>query len=216
LNRHPHHPQHRLKVEYYIYHTPLFVIDAVDSSIDIPLFCTEVEEIIPENLLENVDVIYIGDFKDLGDKNAAFTNGAIYMIASEPTTFDMLENFVHELAHSLEERHGWDIYDESLKNEFLGKRNRLSQLLMARGFHINPQLYGFTEYNKKFDEFLANEVGYPTLLNLTMGLFVSPYGATSIQEYFANGFEKYYLDSPRSVREISPVLYQKIDAIVNG
>ena len=71
-------------------------------------------------------------------------------------------------------------------------------------------------YNKKFDEFLANEVGYPTLLSITMGLFVSPYGATSIQEYFANGFEKYFLDSPQKVRDISPVLYSKIEEIVNA
>ena len=76
-------------------------------------------------------------------------------------------------------------------------------------------MYGFTEYNKKFDNFLANEVGYPTLLSLTMGLFVSPYAATSIQEYFANGFEKYFLDNPRMVRDISPVLYGKIEEIIN-
>jgi len=48
-----------------------------------------------------------------------------------------------------------------------------------------------------------------------MGLFVSPYGATSIQEYFANGFEKYYLDNPGRVRIISPVLYEKITEIIN-
>ena len=48
-----------------------------------------------------------------------------------------------------------------------------------------------------------------------MGLFVSPYGATSIQEYFANGFEKYYLDNPRRVRDISPILYRKIEEIIN-
>ena len=62
---------------------------------------------------------------------------------------------------------------------------------------------------------MANEVGYPTLLSLTMGLFVSPYGATSIQEYFANGFEKYFLDNPLTVRDMSPVLYRKIEEIIN-
>ena len=66
---------------------------------------------------------------------------------------------------------------------------------------LTPHLYDFTEYNKKFDNFFANEVGYPTLLSLTMGLFVSPYGATSIQEYFANGFEKYFLEGPRTVQK---------------
>ena len=128
----------------------------------------------------------------------------------------MIENFVHEVAHSLEPQHGLRIYDDRLISEFLGKRRRLRSILEAEGFYINPLLYDFTEYNQKFDNFLANEVGYPTLLNLTGGLFVSPYGATSVQEYFANGVEKFYLDSPQKVQQISPVLYTKIEEIIDG
>ena len=202
-------------MEHYIYNIPLFLIEAPPDSVDIPTFCEEVESTIPRRLLSNIDVVYIGQFRELGDRNATYTNGAIYMTSSEPTNFDMLENFVHEVAHSLEQKYGLFIYEDNLINEFKGKRERLYHLLNAEGFHINPVLYGFTEYNEKFDNFLANEVGYPTLLSLTMGLFVSPYGATSVQEYFANGFEKYYLDNPRTVRDISPVLYRKIEEIIN-
>ncbi len=202
-------------MEYYIHNIPVFVTDKPEESVDIPTFCVEAEEFIPSTLLDNVDVVYIGNFKELKDRNAAFMNGGIYMTAAEPTVFDMIENFVHEVAHSLESKFAWQIYDENLINEFKGKRERLYHLLNGAGYYINPVLYSYTEYNKKFDEFLANEVGYPTLLSLTMGLFVSPYGATSIQEYFANGFEKYILDNPRVVRDISPILYKKIEEIVN-
>ncbi len=202
-------------MEYYIYDIPVFVIDQPAESVDVPAFCTEVEEHIPQRLLKNVEVVYIGNFKELAGRNAMYNNGGIYITASEPTNFDMLENFVHEVAHSLESKYGLFIYDDSLISEFKGKRERLYHLLDAEGFHTNPLLFSFTEYNKKFDNFLANEVGYPTLLSITMGLFVSPYGATSIQEYFANGFEKYYLDNPRKVREISPVLHRKIEEIIN-
>jgi len=202
-------------MEYYIYDIPVFVVSETPESVDLPTFCTEAEEVVPHVMLKNVEVVYVGDFKELEGRNAAFSNAAIYMTATEPTNFDMLENFVHEVAHSLEADNGWSIYDEKLINEFLGKRRRLKSILEEEGFNINPHLYEFTEYNKKFDEFLSQEVGYPLLLNLTMGLFVSPYGATSIQEYFANGFEKYFLDSPRTVRDISPVLYEKIDTILN-
>ena len=202
-------------MEYYIHNTPVLVVEPPDEAIEIPQFCTDAAEIIPASLLHNVEVVYIGRFKELGDKNALYNNGGIYMSCEEPTNFDMLENFVHEVAHSLEPAHAQDIYTDDLINEFKGKRNTLFRILNSRGFYINPLLYSYTEYNKKFDEFLANEVGYPTLLNLTMGLFVSPYGATSIQEYFANGFEKYFLDNPRTVRDISPVLYRKIEEITN-
>jgi hypothetical protein len=202
-------------MEYYIHNTPVFVMHEPPQEMSVPSFCEEAEEIMSAHLLNGVDVVYIGDFKELGDRNAAFMNGGIYMTAAEPTVFDMLENFVHETAHSLENQYAWQIYDDSLIQEFKGKRTRLRGLLEAEGYKINPLLYDFTEYNKKFDEFLAHEVGYPTLLSLTMGLFVSPYGATSIQEYFANGFEKYFLDNPRTVRDISPILYRKIEDIIN-
>jgi len=202
-------------MEHYIYNIPLFLVNEVDAAVDIPAFCSQVEEHLPFELLQNVEVVYIGDFKNLTERNATYSNGAIYMTNREPTNFDMLENFVHETAHSLEPQYGMMIYKDDLINEFKGKRERLKHLLEAEGFHITPYLYDFIEYNEKFDNFLANEVGYPTLLSLTMGLFVSPYGATSIQEYFANGFEKYYLDSPRTVRDVSPVLYRKIEEIIN-
>ena len=202
-------------MENYIYNIPVFVVDESDSGVDIPVFCEEVEETLPRVLLRNVDVVYIGQFKELAGRNAAYAHGGIYMTSKEPTNFDMLENFVHEVAHSLESEYGMFIYDEALISEFKGKRERLRHLLEAEGYRINPTLYSYSEYNQKFDNFLANEVGYPTLLTLTMGLFISPYGATSIQEYFANGFEKYILDNPRRVRDVSPVLYRKIEEIIN-
>jgi hypothetical protein len=203
-------------MEYYIYNVPVFVLEPTVEGLSIPQFCTEAEETLPVSMFVNIDVVYIGTFKELNNRNAAFANGAIYMTCTEPTVFDMIENLVHEIAHSLETTHGQSLYtSNALRNEFLAKRKKLQQILEAEGFHINPVLYSFTEYNNKFDNFLANEVGYPTLLTLTIGLFISPYGATSLQEYFANGFEKYFLGNPRALREVSPILYEKIEEILD-
>ena len=202
-------------MEYYIYHIPVCVISPVADDVDIPEFCVQIESLLPSKLLRNVEVVYLGEFRELDGRNAAYLNGAIYMTSAEPTNEDMIENFVHEVAHSLESDYAWQIYDDDLIGEFKGKRARLYSLLSAEGYHINPMLYSYTEYNEKFDNFLANEVGYPLLLNLTMGLFASPYGATSIEEYFANGFEKYFLDNPRHIRDVSPILYRKIEEIIN-
>ena len=125
-------------MEYYIYHVPVFLVDEPDPEVDIPAFCEEVEDCLPASLLGNVEVIYIGKFKDLKGRNAAFTHGAIYMTSAEPTNEDMLENFVHEVAHSLEEDYGMNLYTDDLRNEFIGKRQRLYHLLSAEGYHINP------------------------------------------------------------------------------
>ena len=145
-------------MEYYIYHIPVFLVNDVDEGVDIGAFCEEVEEFVRPELLENVDAVYIGEFKELSNRNAAFSDGAIYMTCHEPTNFDMIENFIHEVAHSLESKYGWSIYDQDLIDEFRGKRSRLYHLLTSEGYHTNPRLYSFTEYNEKFDDFLANVV----------------------------------------------------------
>ena len=58
--------------------------------------------------------------------------------------------------------------------------------------------------------YLYQEVGYQALNNLTVGLFCSPYGATSIREYFANAFEHYFMKDPKYVKKISPNVYKVI------
>ena len=203
-------------MEYYIYNCPLFVLnDPTSEEVNLPELAADIENLLPPRLFTEIDVIYFGEFPTLNGKNAAYSNGAIYIDNSESTNYDILENVVHEVAHSLEPKFGSFIYDENLKNEFLGKRKRLKSILEQNGFEIPEKFYLYTEYNRLFDEFLSETVGYPTLVSLTMGLFASPYGATSLQEYYANGFEKYFLDSPQAVRKVSPVLYKKIEEIFN-
>tara|TARA_R100000455_G_C6246756_1_gene104293 strand:- start:121 stop:750 length:630 start_codon:yes stop_codon:yes gene_type:complete len=202
--------------EYHIHHIPVFVFGETEPEVDIPSFCEQIVEMLPRNVLRNVDVCYISDNPVLDGRNAAYNDGAIYMKLDEPTNEDMIENFVHEVAHAVELDYPHFIYDDRLIAEFAGKRSRLYHILTAEGYDQMPQRrYDYLEYNEAFDNFLANVVGYPTLLNITMGLFCSPYAATSIQEYFANGFEKYFTESPRYVKSISPVLYQKVVAILN-
>jgi hypothetical protein len=196
--------------EYYIHTSiPVLIKDFFTSDeVNMEEFINEIEIRIPNHLLQNVEVVYIGDFPDLAGRNAAYTDGAIYITNKEPTTHDMLENVVHEIAHSIESHYGIEIYgDDELQNEFLGKRKRLKSILDSEGYKFPESYYLDTKYSKDFDEFLSDSVGYPVLLNLTMGLFASPYGATSLKEYFANGFEKFYLGETRLVKATSPVLY---------
>jgi len=177
-------------------------------------FVKSIETKIPKHLLQDVEIIYIGEFPELANRNAAFLDGAIYISSDEPTTHDMLEDAIHEIAHSLEARLAPTVYNDGLlEREFLSKREKLKNILDAEGYEFPAKLYNTTEYYSAFDEFLSNVVGYPTLLSLTMGLFASPYAATSLREYFANGFEKYYLGDTKLVKDISPVLYNKLNAL---
>ncbi len=203
-------------MEYYIFNIPFFVMNEVSEDVSIPEICADLEEFLPPALLRNVDVFYIGDFKELKDRNAAYTDGAIYISNKELTNEDIIENIIHEIAHSLEDTFSQHIYDSPLISEFHSKRMTLKNILGARGYKLPLEYYEYLEYSPKFDSFLSSTVGYPELLSLTMGLFASPYGATSLQEYFANGFEKYFLDSPEVLRKVSPILHQKIEELFDA
>ena len=202
--------------EYYLYHIPVFVINPPESEeVNIADVVADLKYALPQSALVDVDAIYIGEFPELQDRTAAFHDGAIYITNKETMTSDILENVYHEVAHSLENHYGSFIFDDALEQEFLGKRKRLHSILAAEGYDTPLSAWITPEYSKKLDMFLSDVVGYPILLSLTMGLFVSPYGATSLQEYFANGFEKYFLGEDQAVRKISPVLYSKIESIMN-
>lgn len=206
--------QEKSRVEHSIYGVPIVIKDSLESNEwDMGDFITQFKNIVPGHLLEDVEIIYVGEFPTLEDKNALYVDGAIYVTNREPTVYDMLENIVHELAHSLEERHNSAIYTLKLEKEFLAKRLKLKEVLDRSGYTFPEKYYLIVDYTDEFDMFLSETVGYPVLLALTIGLFLSPYGATSLQEYFANGLEKYYLNGPQSVAQISPVLYQIIEKL---
>ena len=94
------------------------------------------------------------------------------------------------------------------------KRKRLHDILWAHGFKAPLSFFMDLEYNKEFDEFLHKKVGYDKLANLLVGLFISPYAATSLREYFATGFTDYYVHSDHNLlKKVSPELYKKLSLI---
>ena len=107
-------------MELYIHQIPVFVVNEPDEGVDLPEFCQEAQDLLSPHLLRNVEVVYIGEFKELQGRNATYANGAIYIASAEPTAFDMLEDFIHEVAHSLESSYGLFIYDDALVAEFKG------------------------------------------------------------------------------------------------
>ena len=68
---------------------------------------------------------------------------------------------------------------------------------------------------KVIDDFLYQDVTYETLWQLVPGIFPSPYAVTSLREYWAKGFEQFYMGQQESLRETSPVLFSKLMQIHN-
>ena len=193
----------------------LIVKDRPPSNVSIQDIIQELEEKIPSAFVTALDVIYIGKFKNLLSREAegAYQNGAIYISNEQPNENEFVESIGHEIAHSLEEIASIKIYsDGTIKNEFLGKRRRLWSILKSRSLASDADKSHFEklQYSKEFDLYLYKTVGYSTLTSLTMGLFLSPYAATSLREYFANAFESFFLnDEAEYVKQISPAVYNK-------
>jgi Mlc titration factor MtfA (ptsG expression regulator) len=88
---------------------------------------------------------------------------------------------------------------------------QLKDILWAHGFKAPSDFFANVEYDKEFDDFLLNKVGYDKLALLMQGLFISPYAATSLREYFATGFTEFYLDSDHNfLKVLVPALYKKL------
>jgi hypothetical protein len=147
--------------------------------------------------------------------NALYLDRAIYLTNIQDNAEDVVDDIIHEIAHSIEENNKIEIYgDESVEREFLGKRKRFRHILTSQEIDVENHEFLNPDYDIEFDMFLYQDVGYPHLTSLTSGLFYSPYGITSLSEYFANGFEAvYFYKDYNYLQKISPQLSNKIEQL---
>tara|TARA_R110002020_G_scaffold28619_2_gene91024 strand:- start:1859 stop:2497 length:639 start_codon:yes stop_codon:yes gene_type:complete len=192
----------------------VYIKEPMTNDVNAEEVIAQVEERLPQHLLSEVEMVIIGWFKEFEERdiNAFYSDGCLHISNEQQNNEDFFDDIIHEIAHSLEIPHGYEIYgDRNLQNEFLKKRLQLRHILWAHGFKAPESFFTETEYNREFDDFLLNKIGYDKLALLMQGMFVSPYAATSLREYFATGFTEFYLDSDHNtLKEISPALYKKL------
>lgn len=195
----------------------VFIKDAPEGIDSLSVIAKAIKKI-PTHLVSYIDTIYVGKFDHLlkRDLDASYSNGMMFLTNDQKSEADMMDDIVHEFAHSVEEMHNDEIYgDLSLQREFLQKRKRLYQLLKSEGFEVDNYSFDNPKYDYNFDAFLYKEVTYSFLRSLTTGLFYSPYAATSLSEYFANGFEAvFYGKESNKLKQISPILLEKINNLL--
>ena len=175
------------KKEFYLFGSLVYLQKPFSVEIDIQSVLDYLEKHISSHLFGEIDTIMVGSF-----------------------------SFLHELSHSLEGPLGHFIYaDHRIISEFIEKRKTLKRILESHGYNAEHLDFQEIEYNKEFDEFLYKDLGYATLQNLAMGLFHTPYAITSLREYWASGFEDYFLGDRASVKELSPRLFNKIEGVIS-
>jgi len=198
----------------------ILVRDSVSDDINVKNVIEKAMTLVPRNLFKFIKKINIGQFEILNSRelDALYKDNTIYLTNLQKSEFDMLDDIVHEVAHSLEEAYSDLIYsDGKIKKEFITKRKMMQKHLKHAGYHISPEKYSIASYDEDFDIFLYQDVGYKTLSSLTSSLFLSPYAATSLREYFANGFENILLsqESYQILRKLSPRLFEKLIELIS-
>ena len=197
---------------------PVMIKDFIENEeINLSAVLKKIEKNVPKKLFHNLDTIYIGQFPELDARNveSVYMDGAVYLSNNQLDEDNLYKSIVHELAHNLEEYYQEEIYgDERIISEFIDKRKSLRRILESNKLFCNPVLYLKLEVEEEFDNFLYKTVGYDRLALLTANIFLSPYAATSLREYFSNGFEHYFTDiKPEFFNKLCPKLYFKISSL---
>ena len=195
---------------------PVFIKDPFSENISLEKVLHFIEKTIPKHLVYNVDTVYIGQFKIFREKevNAAYEDGVLYVSNEQDDENDLVDDIVHELAHATEEKYSLEIYgDEKVEKEFLAKRLRLYEVLKSYDYSVFADDFTEIRYSEKFDNFLYKEIGYEKLEHFSIGLFLNNYSITSLKEYYATGFEYYFLQNAADVASVCPDLYNKIELL---
>lgn len=169
---------------------------------------------VPSHLMKKIKQIHVGQFEFLNSKDyeASYQNSKIFVTNEQSCEEDMIDDIIHEVAHSVEELYTDFLYsDKSIEKEFLAKRKNMWNVLRSKGTILSLSDFLNVRYNQGLDKILYRDIGYPVLSVLTASIFHSPYAATSLSEYFADGFEAFYMKEELGrLKNISPRLYNKI------
>jgi len=199
--------------EYQVGPFHIFVQTPISENINVPSVFSEITNLLPDYFLNLIDVVYIGEFHFLKEReiNAMYLDSAIYVSNIQDDSEDLIDDIVHEISHAVEEKYGQMLYsDEEIKNEFLLKRSKLKKILSSQEYDLSGLDFFKIEYDTDFDNFLYKEVGYDALRVLAVDLFTGPYAITSLREYFGSSFEEYYLGNRLYLKELSPYIYRKL------
>ena len=126
----------------------------VNNLVDMESVIAKFESMLPSHVRDNVEMIIVGKFDEFEERgiNAFYKDGALHISNFQSDNDDMLDDLVHETAHSIEEAYGYEIYaDEKIKNEFLRKRFYLYDVLWNMGFKVPREVFMEVEYNQEFD-----------------------------------------------------------------
>ncbi len=206
----------RSGIYYLMGEIPVWSEDPLPEHINLRAVLDKMEQMLPSAYFTYVDAVKIGTFPEMINRelNAMYKDGVLYISNFQASEEDMYDDIIHEVAHAVEDSNRDLIYgDQRIMVEFLGKRKRLYSILKNEGYDVTMEEFLNVNYDEDFDMFLYQDIGYTKLNSLVMGLFPGAYSVTSLSEYFAVGFERFYMKEGKRLSKMCPVLMKKIDLL---
>ena len=194
----------------------IYLKEPVPEHINVRYCLSYILEKMPKVFFGNVNRIFIGQFPFLKKRevDAIYKDGSIYITNNQETNGSLIADIIHEIAHSFEEQYREQIYgDLKIEEEFLSKRKALYNILKSNNLlpkTIGEKHFENLNYDQDFDLFLYKTVGYNVLSSLTNDIFISPYAATCLREYFANAFEIFFTKDIFIVKKQAPSVHDKL------
>lgn len=205
-------------------HMRVKLIDPLPQNIDLHKVFRRLSDIVPARIREKLNLIIfqqttVHKLKNINAYYDTKTNNVYIAPKYQKSNEDLFDDIVHELAHCIEHKMKQYIPIESLEREFLGKRETLYYLIKNYGFNVpDIEIYRDLKYNKSFDDYIYS-VDHNTMHQLANKAgIVSVYSTLSVSEYFAVGFEKFYLSYlyPKEylyIQKYCPVLFFTINQL---
>ena len=193
-------------------------VEETPESINLPAIFKAIENNLPSHYFENLEGVKIQHLPEFDERevNAVYRDKTFYITNRQDNTKDLMDDIIHEFAHHMETLFPELIYgDQALIREFRRKRQELKFELQSEGYWVDEYDFDNLKFDEKFDFFLYKRIGKNMLRLATSGVFIRPYASVSLREYFATGFEAYYLGQQDSLEAISPLLYDKITELHN-
>ena len=201
------------KQKFYFGSIPVVVDEDPGDHVNISQVLSVLYDLLPTSFIERLEGIHIKELPVFSERqvNALYKDNKLYISPNQDNGEDLLDDIVHEIGHHVETLYTLDIYgNPNLIKEFIGKRKELEFEIRSEGYWTENYDFEKLRYEDDFDNFLYKRIGKRMLKMMTSGLFIRPYAAVSLREYFATGFEAYFLGEKNELYKISPVLYDTI------
>ena len=161
--------QKALQKEYRLFGKLLYVQEPFIGDVDVQNVINDIEYSIPPHLFEEVDTIIVGafDFLEERDLEAIYKDGAIYISSKIINSRDLLENILHEMAHSLEDLMGYYIYSDGTLQILSSNLIPKFQVVFKDLFPYNLSTLSFDATDTDIEYFTADASFKYTIYSIT-------------------------------------------------